>query len=40
MTPERWQQIKEVLNAALALNSEERSSYVAQVCAGDTELRD
>src|SRR5262245_34408037 len=39
MTPERWQQADEVLQAALDLEPEAREAYIAEVCAGDGELR-
>ncbi len=39
MTPERWQQIKRVLEVALALDGRERNAYLDKTCAGDTELR-
>jgi hypothetical protein len=39
MTPERWQQVKEVLNGALELAPEERPAYLDQVCARDQSLR-
>ena len=39
MTPERWQQIKRVLEVALALDGRERDAYLDKTCAGDTELR-
>jgi len=39
MTPERWQQIKRVLEIALALDGRERDAYLDKACAGDAELR-
>jgi len=39
MTPERWQQVKGVLQEALELEPEERSGFLAQRCSGDAELR-
>ncbi len=39
MTPERWQEVKEVLGAALNLPPESRPGYVAQACASDEDLR-
>ena len=39
MTPERWQQIKRVLEVALALEARERGAYLDKTCAGDAELR-
>src|SRR6185437_629941 len=39
MTPERWRKVEEIFQAAVELLPEERSRYVAQVCANDTTLR-
>jgi TolB-like protein/Tfp pilus assembly protein PilF len=39
VTPARWRQIKEVLNAALERPAGERGRLIAEACAGDTELR-
>ena len=39
MTPERWQQIKAVLEEALERDPLERESYLDEVCAGDSALR-
>ena len=39
MTPERWQQIKGVLDQALELNPAERSAFLNQACDGDQSLR-
>ncbi|HEU4786587.1 MAG TPA: serine/threonine-protein kinase, partial [Gemmatimonadaceae bacterium] len=39
MTPERWQQIKEVFDAAVALPGADRDAYLAVACAGDSDLR-
>ncbi|MFN0119813.1 MAG: protein kinase domain-containing protein, partial [Blastocatellia bacterium] len=39
MDPERWRQIDEILQAALARAAGERASYVRAACAGDEELR-
>ncbi|MBZ5679271.1 MAG: serine/threonine protein kinase [Acidobacteriia bacterium] len=39
MTPERWQQVRQVFDAAIALHAAERSTYLDKVCAGDSELR-
>lgn len=39
MTPERWQQIKAVLDTAVALSPPEREAYLASACAADPELR-
>jgi eukaryotic-like serine/threonine-protein kinase len=40
VTPERWQQVKQVLAAALELNLEERAAYLDRSYAADTALRD
>jgi serine/threonine protein kinase/TolB-like protein/Flp pilus assembly protein TadD len=39
MTPERWQQIKSVLDSALEREPNERAALLDEACAGDTELR-
>src|SRR5438876_2740869 len=39
MTPERWQQLKELLAPALDLGVSQRSAYLEQVCLGDPSLR-
>jgi serine/threonine protein kinase len=39
MTPERWQQIREVFDKAVGLRREERSAYLTTACANDVELR-
>jgi tetratricopeptide (TPR) repeat protein len=39
MTPERWQQIRDVLEKALELAPEERSGFLAQACSSDQSLR-
>src|SRR6266404_505472 len=39
MTPERWQQVEEVLQAALDRAPAERAAFLDQVCAGDAELQ-
>jgi serine/threonine protein kinase len=39
MTPERWQQIEEVLQAALDRPPGDRASFLENACAGDFELR-
>ena len=39
MTPERWQQIDNLLQSALACASGERPAFLAQACAGDEPLR-
>ncbi|HEY6231408.1 MAG TPA: protein kinase [Pyrinomonadaceae bacterium] len=39
MTPERWQQVEAIFQAALDLIPEERERYLLNVCAGDVTLR-
>src|SRR6476469_7190420 len=39
MTPERWQQVEEIFQAAVDLAPAERDRYVAQACAADLGLR-
>jgi serine/threonine protein kinase/Tol biopolymer transport system component len=39
MTPERWQQIRNVLQQALELAPEQRSAFVARSCSADHALR-
>ena len=39
MTPERWQQIKTVLDQALELKTEERAAFLDHVCSVDASLR-
>lgn len=39
MTPERWQQIKGILDLAIALKGPDRAAYLEQACASDEELR-
>ena len=39
MTPERYQQIGKLLEAALELEPERRASFLDEACAGDPELR-
>ena len=39
MTPERWQQIREVLEKALELAPSERSAFLQQACSSDQSLR-
>jgi len=36
---ERWAQVREVLDSAIALPAAKRSAYLAEACAGDIELR-
>jgi serine/threonine-protein kinase len=40
MTPERWQQIEQLLQAALACEPAERASLLERECTGDSELRE
>ena len=39
MTPERWQQVKEIFNSAITHRPEERSLFISRACWGDEELR-
>src|ERR1051326_6107329 len=39
MTPERWQKVDEIFQAALELNADERAAFLDKSCAGDEELR-
>jgi eukaryotic-like serine/threonine-protein kinase len=39
MTPERWQKVKEVFQAAIQRAPGERSSYISSECGGDEPLR-
>src|SRR6185369_8776083 len=39
MTPERWQQIKALLESALERNPGERNAFLNDACAGDSALR-
>ena len=39
MTPEHWQQVREVFDRAVPLDSKERATYLDAVCASDSELR-
>src|SRR5438128_301318 len=38
MTPERWQQIKEVCDAVVARPADDRASFLRSACAGDDSL--
>jgi hypothetical protein len=40
MTPERWQQVENVLQAALDRPPQERAAFLEEACAGDEELKD
>jgi hypothetical protein len=39
MTPERWQEVQELLEKALAMAPSERSAYLNQACSSDPTLR-
>jgi serine/threonine protein kinase len=39
MTPERWQRVEQVLQAALDRSPRERSAFLDEACAGDDDLR-
>src|SRR5262249_35654860 len=39
MTPERWQKVEEIFQAALDLLPEERNRYVSDACAEDSDLK-
>ena len=39
MNPERWQQVRELLAAAVALPADERAAYLNKACGQDAELR-
>src|SRR5256885_6696530 len=39
MTPERWQQLKQIFQSALELDPAERSAFLSQACADDEALR-
>ncbi len=39
MNPERWQQVRELLDLAIAAPETERSELLAAACSGDSELR-
>ena len=39
MTPERWQQLKQIFQSALERNPAERSEFLSQACADDPALR-
>jgi Tol biopolymer transport system component len=39
VSPERWQQVKKVLAAALEREEDQRGAYLSQACAGDDALR-
>jgi serine/threonine protein kinase len=39
MTPDRWQELKQIFQSALERNPAERSAFLNQACAGDPALR-
>ena len=39
MSPERWQQVESILQAALDLNPEDRDSFLVEACKGDADLK-
>jgi len=39
MTPERWQQVKQIFNAAVEREPVLRSAFIADACGADTDLR-
>ena len=39
-SPDRWQRVKEVLNAALDLDPPRRAAYLVETCGEDTALRE
>ena len=39
MTPERWQQVKQIFNSALSYRPGERGSFLSEACSGDANLR-
>src|SRR5215813_10337071 len=39
MTPERWQQVKEIFNSAIKVTPGERASFLSAACASDADLR-
>lgn len=39
MTPERWQQVERIYQAALEREPAARPAFLDQICAGDPELR-
>jgi serine/threonine protein kinase/Tol biopolymer transport system component len=39
MTPERWQQVKEIFNSALNYRPEDRGPFILRACSGDENLR-
>jgi serine/threonine protein kinase/WD40 repeat protein len=39
MTPERWQQVKQIFNSAINYRPEERGVFISEACSGDEALR-
>ena len=39
MTPERWQQVKEIFDSAIKYLPEHRGQFLSQACSGDADLR-
>jgi serine/threonine protein kinase len=39
MTPERWQQVKEIFDSAIKYLPEQRAVFLSQACSGDDQLR-
>lgn len=39
MTPERWQHVKAILDAALEHDPDERAAFISKACDGDEQLR-
>src|SRR5215469_3601709 len=39
MTPERWQQVKQIFQSAIECPPDERAAFLAQACGHDPELR-
>ncbi len=40
MTPERWEQVKQILDSALVLEPADRSNYLRNICGADSDLRE
>jgi hypothetical protein len=39
MTPDQWEQIKEIFDAAVERSPEDRSQFLAEACAADDKVR-
>ncbi len=39
MKPERWQQVKEIFNAALEVAPDKRAAFLSEASAGDDDVR-